>query len=86
VLNKRDLIDRATLEAILRELSLESGIDALAISAQRRDSLTPLLERIEQELGIQTAFQIQHEQHSVTTTPNRPTSSSSLISATSSGR
>jgi len=71
VLNKRDLIDRATLEAILRELSLESGIDALAISAQRRDSLTPLLERIEQELGIQTAFQIQHEQHSVTTTPNQ---------------
>jgi GTP-binding protein HflX len=71
VLNKRDLIDRATLEAILRELSLESGIDALAISAQRRDSLTPLLERIEQELGIQTAFQIQHEEHSVTTTPNQ---------------
>jgi 50S ribosomal subunit-associated GTPase HflX len=69
VLNKRDLIDRATLDAILRELSLESGIEALAISAQRRDSLTPLLERIEQSLGDQQSFRMQREQHAATTTP-----------------
>src|SRR5580765_2944627 len=68
VLNKRDLIDRATLEAILRELSLESGIEALAISAQRRDSLTPLLEQIEQSFGNQPSFRMPGEPQAATTT------------------
>ena len=71
VLNKRDLIDQATLDAIIRELSLESGIDALAISAQRRDSLTPLLERIEQLFGNQTPFHPQRELPAETTTPTQ---------------
>jgi GTP-binding protein HflX len=68
VLNKRDLIDQATLDAIQRELSLESGIDSLAISAQRRESLTPLLERIEQSFGPQPPFQSHQEQHLATPT------------------
>jgi GTP-binding protein HflX len=68
VLNKRDLIDRATLDALQRELSLESGIDSLAISAQRRESLAPLLERIEQSFGTQSPFHTNREQHLATPT------------------
>lgn len=71
VLNKRDLIDRATLDAILRELSLESEIDALAISAQRRDSLTPLLQRIEQLFGDEPSFRTHGEPHAAITTPTQ---------------
>ena len=70
VLNKTDRVDRLTLEAIARELSLNSGIDALAISAQRRDSLTPLLERIEQSLGNSHSFQPPRE-HQVITPPSQ---------------
>jgi len=68
VLNKRDLIDRATLGALQRELSLESGIDPLAISAQRPESLAPLLERIEQSFGTQPPFHTRREQHLATPT------------------
>ncbi len=68
VLNKCDRIDRVTLDAILRELSLDAGIEAITISALRRDSLSPLLERIEQSLGNQPSFQTQHLPH-VTTGP-----------------
>ena len=68
VLNKRDLIDRATLDALQRELSLESGIDPLAISAQRPESLAPLLERIEQSFGTQPPFHTRREQHLATPT------------------
>jgi GTP-binding protein HflX len=70
VLNKIDRVDRPTLEAIARELSLNSGIDALTISAQRRDSLTPLLERIEQSLGNSHAVQPPRE-HQVVTPPTQ---------------
>lgn len=71
VLNKRDLIEPATLDAIVRELSLESGIEALAISAQRRDSLTPLLERIEQLFRDETPYHLQREPHAARTTPTQ---------------
>jgi GTP-binding protein HflX len=48
VLNKKDLIDSFTLEAMQRQLSLESGIEAIAISAHDRESLRPLLDRLDQ--------------------------------------
>jgi len=48
VLNKRDLIDQSTLGAMVRQLSLESGIETIAISARDRESLRPLLNRVEQ--------------------------------------
>jgi GTPase len=70
VLNKSDRIDSLTLEAITRELSLNSGIDALAISARHRDSLTPLLERIEQSLGNLHSFHPPRE-HQVITPPTQ---------------
>ena len=62
VLNKSDLMDRAALDAMLRELSLESGSEALALSARSRESLTPLLERMEQFFGDQTSFARRREQ------------------------
>ena len=62
LLNKSDLIDRAALDAMLRELSLESGSEALALSARSRESLTPLLERMEQFFGDQTSFARRREQ------------------------
>ena len=68
VLNKCDRVDRVTLDAILRELSLDAGIEAITISALRRDSLSPLLERMEQSLGNQPPFQTQYPAH-VTTGP-----------------
>src|SRR5437660_2433740 len=54
VLNKSDLVDRATLESIVRFVLLESGTEALTISANDRKSLAPLLQRID-ELLLQAA-------------------------------
>jgi GTPase len=71
VLNKSDRVDRTTLEAIVRELSLDSGIEALAVSAQRRDSLAPLLERIEQSMGNQPSFQPPREHQAATNPPTQ---------------
>jgi len=51
VLNKIDLIDESSRAAMLRQLSLEAGVDAIAISASERQSLKPLLDRIEQSLA-----------------------------------
>jgi GTP-binding protein HflX len=61
VLNKIDLIDKLTLEAMLRQLSLESGIEAIAISASDRESLKPLLNRIEQSLVSHPKLNLQPE-------------------------
>ena len=52
-LNKTDLVGEDTIEPMLRELSTES--DAVAISARNRESLTPLLSRIERLLGHNTS-------------------------------
>jgi GTP-binding protein HflX len=52
VLNKTDLIDESSLEAMRRQLSLESGTDPISISASHRESLKPLLNQIERSLAI----------------------------------
>jgi GTP-binding protein HflX len=54
VLNKIDLVDESSLEAMRRQLSLESGIDPISISASHRESLKPLLNQIERSLAINT--------------------------------
>ena len=59
VLNKSDLVDRATLDSMVRYVSLESGTEPLAISANDRRSLSPLLQRID-ELLAQDAGRSDH--------------------------
>ncbi|MFN2577399.1 MAG: GTPase HflX [Pyrinomonadaceae bacterium] len=51
VLNKTDLVDRATLDSMIRYVFLESGTEALAICATDRKSLSPLLQLIDQLLA-----------------------------------
>jgi GTP-binding protein HflX len=55
VLNKVDLLAAADLEATARAAAIESGAQPIAISANDRKTLTPLLDQIEralpQELG-----------------------------------
>jgi 50S ribosomal subunit-associated GTPase HflX len=51
VFNKIDLIDRPTLDSMIRHALLESGAEALAISAMDRDSLLLLLHRIDEILA-----------------------------------
>ncbi|HYX28512.1 MAG TPA: GTPase HflX [Pyrinomonadaceae bacterium] len=50
VFNKADLVDPAAMDAMRRQASIEFGADALAICARDRQSLTVLLNRIEQSL------------------------------------
>jgi GTP-binding protein HflX len=71
VLNKTDLIDEMTREAMLRQLSLESGIDAIAISASHRESLRPLLNQIEQLLVIHQERNQQPEPQMGAAAPNQ---------------
>lgn len=47
VFNKADLIDRDSLAAVQREMSLQVGAESLSISARNPATLAPLLERIE---------------------------------------
>src|SRR5438132_4256318 len=59
VLNKSDLVDRATLDSMIRHVLLELGTEPLAISANDRRSLSPLLQRID-ELLAQDAGRSDH--------------------------
>jgi len=61
VLNKVDLTDAEALDAIRRQLAIETGADALAISAQNRATLAPLLHRIEQSIGNHQSWHPQRE-------------------------
>src|SRR5205085_5625868 len=44
VLNKADLVEGDTLDSIRRQLSLETGAETIAISAQNRGTLGPMLD------------------------------------------
>ena len=46
VFNKADQVDPPSVEAMLRQTSLELGVESLAISALNVQTLTPLLQRI----------------------------------------
>jgi GTP-binding protein HflX len=66
VLNKVDLLDNSTVEAMVRGLSLEAGADALAVSALNRKSFSLLLDRIDQLLGQRHVHDQTHELHTAT--------------------
>src|SRR5437660_919797 len=51
VFNKSDLVDRATLEAMLKQIATTTGTKPIAISAIERKTVQPLLECIEESLG-----------------------------------
>ncbi|HEY0346954.1 MAG TPA: GTPase HflX [Pyrinomonadaceae bacterium] len=51
VFNKSDLIDRPTLDSMIRRVLLEWGAEALTISATDRKSLLPMLHRIDEILA-----------------------------------
>lgn len=46
VLNKADLIDESSLEALQRQIGLDTGLDGVAISAVKPRTLKPLVEKI----------------------------------------
>lgn len=51
VLNKVDLLDDQTVAAMMKQISLEFGNPAVAISATNRSTLSPLLRQIDNCLG-----------------------------------
>src|SRR6185295_2922756 len=54
VFNKADLVDAREMEAMLRQVSIESGSEPLAISATNTNSLSSLLNRIDETLSVHT--------------------------------
>ncbi|HJZ80485.1 MAG TPA: GTPase HflX, partial [Pyrinomonadaceae bacterium] len=50
VFNKIDLVDPSELQALIRQVSLESGGEPLAVSATNSGSLEPMLSRIDETL------------------------------------
>jgi GTP-binding protein HflX len=46
VLNKADLLDESSLEALVRQVSLDKGAETVAISAVQSQTLKPLVEKI----------------------------------------
>ena len=52
VFNKADLVSAWELEAMLRQVSIESGSEPLAISATNTNSLASLLNRIDETLSV----------------------------------
>src|SRR5258707_4771990 len=51
VFNKTDLLDRSTIDAMVRQVSLRDGAEALAISSLNPGSLQPLLRSIDAALS-----------------------------------
>jgi len=54
VFNKADLVDARELEAMIRQVSIESGSEPIAISATNSNSLASLLDRIDEGLSVRT--------------------------------
>ncbi|HEY2847148.1 MAG TPA: GTPase HflX [Pyrinomonadaceae bacterium] len=50
VLNKSDLLDKATLSSLERQISLDTHLPSVAISAIRRESLRPMIEMVNQRM------------------------------------
>jgi GTP-binding protein HflX len=51
VLNKADLVSADDLEVLRRQVALDKGVECVAISANARDTLKPLVEQIAARLG-----------------------------------
>lgn len=51
ILNKADLLDEATIESLIRQISLDKGSECVAISAIQPKTLKPLFEKIGDKLA-----------------------------------
>jgi GTPase len=51
VLNKADLLDDESIEALSRQVQLDKEVDCVAISAIRKESLRPMVEKIAAVIG-----------------------------------
>jgi GTPase len=51
VLNKADLVSTEEIETLRRQIALDKGVECVAISANVRESLKPLVEQIAAQLG-----------------------------------
>jgi GTPase len=65
VLNKADLLDEIDIEALQRALSLDKEAESVAVSAIRRESLTPLLERVGEILAKDLTEQVESSKFKV---------------------
>ena len=60
VLNKADLLSQDVIEQLARQISLDSGLTSVAISAIRRGSLRPMVEKIAEAISVQSSkFKVQ---------------------------
>ena len=60
VLNKADLLSQDVIEQLARQISLDSGLTSVAISAIRRESLRPIVEKIAEAISVQSSkFKVQ---------------------------
>lgn len=54
VFNKADLVEAREIEAMIRQVSIESGSEPIAISATNSNSFSTLLNRIDETLSVHT--------------------------------
>jgi len=60
VLNKADLLDETSLEALERQIRLDKGVESVAISAIQSQTLKPLIEKIGEIVKVQSSrFKVQ---------------------------
>ena len=55
VLNKSDLLKRADVDRLAKQIKLDSGLESVSISAIRRDTLRPMVEAIGQLMKVPVA-------------------------------
>ena len=59
VLNKTDLIEPNEIETLMRQITLDSGAQCVAISAITRESLRPMVEMVGEAIGQETSMDAQ---------------------------
>lgn len=56
VLNKTDLLAASEIETLMRQITLDSGAQCVAISAIKRESLRPMVELVGEAIGQETSL------------------------------
>ncbi len=56
VLNKTDLLAASEIESLMRQITLDSGAQCVAISAIQRESLRPMVEMVGEAIGQETSL------------------------------
>ena len=59
VLNKTDLLAATEIETLMRQITLDSGAQCVAISAIQRESLRPMVEMVGEAIGQETSMDAQ---------------------------